>query len=116
MIYLFQFSCFFMFSLILFFIFLTLWKNRITAFYSSFFVGLIGFFASLRNLHESITLVKYFGVKFSSGSRVIVGELDVLSRFLGLVVGLVFVSLIFFLISRSLRLHSVQLPEVSSES
>jgi hypothetical protein len=111
MIYLFQFSCFFIFSLILFLVFLILWKNRITAFYSSFFVGLIGFFASLRNLHESITLVKYFGVKLSDGSRVLVGEFDVLSRFVGLVVGLVFISLIFFLISRSLRLRSAQLPE-----
>ena len=113
MIYLFQFFCFFMFSLALFLIFLTLWKNRITAFYSSFFVGLIGFFASLRNLHESTTLVKYFGVKLAGSSRVIVGEFDVLSRFLGLVVGLIFVSLIFLLISRSLKLRSVQLPETS---
>lgn len=113
MIYLFQFFCFFIFSLILFLIFFAFCKNRITAFYSSFFISLIGFFISLRNLHESLTLVKYFGLNFSGRSGVLIGEYDVLFRFLGLIVGLISISLVFSLISRSLALRSKKLSEVS---
>ena len=99
MVYLFQFSCFFSFSLILFIVFVALWKNRVIAFYSSFLVGLIGFFASLRNLHESTKIIQQFGFKYSASSNVFIGEYDVLSRFIGLILGLFFISIVFYFVS-----------------
>ena len=70
MIYLFQFSCFFLFSIILFLVFLALWLDRVLAFYSSFFVGLVVFFASLRDVNHQIGFTRYFGLKLISKSDV----------------------------------------------
>jgi hypothetical protein len=90
-------------SLFLFLVFMVLWKDKVIAFYSSFFVGLMVFFSGLCCMYKGSSLGQYLGARYVSASNNIIGEIDVVFRFLGLVVGLLFISFVFFMLSHSLN-------------
>jgi hypothetical protein len=98
MIYIFQFSCFFLSTAVLFLVFAAVCRDRRYSFYGSFFISLVFFFLSLSDVHQQIGFVRYFGLNWRSQTNVIINSYDVLSRFLGLSFGLIFASFISYLI------------------